>query len=73
MDKGVITEDLAVGLDAELAKEIQSAIDRAEEQMKSLGNPIDMFDHAYAQMPPYLKEQKEAFARELAEKGVERG
>ena len=73
MDKGVITEDFAVGLDAEIAKEIQSAIDRAEEQMKSLGNPIDMFDHAYAQMPPYLKEQKEAFARELAEKGVERG
>jgi hypothetical protein len=36
--------------------------------MKTLGDPIDMFKHAYAQMPPFLKEQKEAFARELAER-----
>ena len=71
--KGVLSEDIAAGLDAEVTEEIQSAIDRAEEQMKSLGNPIDMFDHAYAEMPPYLKEQKESFARELAERGGKNG
>ena len=64
--KGVISEDKIVGLDSEVAEEIQSALDRAEEQMKTLGDPIDMFEHAYAQMPPFLNEQKEAFARELA-------
>ena len=69
--KGVISEDKIVGLDSEVAEEIQSALDRAEEQMKTLGDPIDMFEHAYAEMPPILKEQKEAFARELAERGVE--
>ncbi len=68
MDKGVISEDKIAGLDAEVVEEIQSAIDRAEEQMKTLGDPIDMFEHAYAEMPPFLKEQKEAFARELAER-----
>ena len=70
-DKGVLSEDKIAGLDAEVAEEIQSAIDRAEEQMKTLGDPIDMFEHAYAEMPPYLKEQKEAFAGELAEKQKE--
>jgi pyruvate dehydrogenase E1 component alpha subunit len=68
MDKGVISEDKIAGLDAEVVEEIQSAIDRAEEQMKTLGDPIDMFEHTYAQIPPFLKEQKEAFARELAER-----
>ena len=69
--KGVLSKDKIAGLDAEVAEEIQSAIDRAEEQMKTLGDPIDMFEHAYAEMPPYLKAQKEAFAREFAEKGKE--
>ena len=73
MKKGLITEDKAAALDAEVTEEIQSAIDRAEEQMKSLGNPIDMFDHAYSDMPPYLKGQKEAFAGELAEREGENG
>jgi pyruvate dehydrogenase E1 component alpha subunit len=35
--------------------------------MKSLGDPLNMFDHAYADMPPQLSEQKEFLARELAE------
>ena len=73
MKKGVLSEDINTGLEAEVTEEIQSAIDRAEEQMKSLGNPINMFEHAYAQMPPYLKEQKESFAREHAEKEGENG
>jgi len=68
MDKGVISEDKIAGLGAEVVEEIQSAIDRAEEQMKTLGDPIDMFKHTDAQIPPFLKEQKEAFARELAER-----
>jgi len=68
MDKGVISEDKIAGLGAEVVGEIQSAIDRAEEQMKTLGDPIDMFKHTDAQIPPFLKEQKEAFARELAER-----
>ncbi len=71
LDKGVISEDQIAGLDTAVAEEIQSAIDRAEEKMKTLGDPIDMFEHAYAEIPPFLKEQKEALARELTERGAE--
>jgi hypothetical protein len=35
--------------------------------MKAFGDPRDMFEHAYARMPAYLKEQNEAFAAEIAE------
>jgi pyruvate dehydrogenase E1 component alpha subunit len=66
MNKGVLSEDRTAALETEIEEKIQSAIDRAEEQMKSLGNPIDMFEHAYAEMPPCLKAQREAFAEELA-------
>lgn len=71
IDKGVLSENKIAGLDSEVEEEIQSAIDRAEAHMKTLGDPIDMFKHTYAEMPPYLKEQKEAFAGELAQKGKE--
>jgi pyruvate dehydrogenase E1 component subunit alpha len=67
VDKGLITEDNIAAIESEVLSEIQAAIDGAEEQMKTLGDPIDMFEHAYARMPAYLNEQKEAFARELAE------
>lgn len=70
-DKSILSEDKIAGLDAEVSEEIQSAIDRAEEQMKTLGDPIDMFKHAYAEMPPYLKAQKKAFVGELAQRQKE--
>jgi pyruvate dehydrogenase E1 component alpha subunit len=69
--KGVLSEDKIAGLNSEIEEEIQAAINRVEEQMKMLGDPIDMFEHAYADMPPYLKAQKDAFVTALAEKGKE--
>jgi len=66
VDKGLLSEDKIAGIEAEVLEEIQAAVDGAEEQMKALGDPIDMFEHAYARMPAYLKEQKDAFAREDA-------
>ena len=67
VDKGLLSEDKIAGIESEVLEEIQVAIDGAEEQMKALGDPIDMFEHAYARMPVYLREQKEAFATEVAE------
>ena len=66
VDKGILSQDDIATIESEVLEEIQSAIDGAEEQMKALGDPIDMFEHAYASMPAYLKEQKEAFAEEVA-------
>ncbi len=67
VEKGLLSKEKIAGIEADVMEEIQAAIDGAEERMKSLGDPIDMFDHLYAGMPSYLKEQKEAFAREAAE------
>jgi pyruvate dehydrogenase E1 component alpha subunit len=67
MDKGLLSEDQIARIESEVLEEIQAAVDGAEEQMKAFGDPVDMFEHAYARMPAYLKEQKEAFATEVAE------
>jgi pyruvate dehydrogenase E1 component alpha subunit len=65
--KGLLSKDGVADIESEVMQKIQTAVDRAEEKMKTIGNPIDMFEHAYAEMPPYLAEQKEEFERELAE------
>jgi pyruvate dehydrogenase E1 component alpha subunit len=67
IDKGLLSEDKIADIESEVLEKIQTAVDRAEEQMNALGDPSDMFEHAYAHMPAYLKEQKEAFAGEIAE------
>jgi pyruvate dehydrogenase E1 component alpha subunit len=66
-DKGLLSEDKIAGIESEVLEVIQAAVDGAEEKMKALGDPIDMFEHAYAEIPAYLKEQKEAFVTEVAE------
>jgi pyruvate dehydrogenase E1 component alpha subunit len=66
-DKGLLSEDKIAAIESEVLEEIQAAVDGAEEQMLALGDPMDMFEHAYARMPAYLREQKEAFVREIAE------
>ena len=53
--------------------QIQTAVDRAEAQMKTMGDPLNMFDHAYVDMPPHLVVQKEALAAELTAAGKEGG
>jgi pyruvate dehydrogenase E1 component alpha subunit len=66
MDKGLLSEEKRNQVESEVLDEIQAAIDRAEKQMEALGDPMEMFDHAYADIPPYLKEQKADLARELS-------
>jgi pyruvate dehydrogenase E1 component alpha subunit len=65
--KDLLTEDKITALEAEVKAEIQAAVERFEAQAKELGNPLDLFNHAYAEMPPYLRQQREELARELAE------
>ncbi len=67
MDKGLVSEAEIKAIESEVLDEIQAAVDRAEKKMEALGDPMDMFEHAYAEMPPYLKEQKAQLAEELAE------
>jgi pyruvate dehydrogenase E1 component alpha subunit len=71
LDKGLLSDKKIADVEADALQKIQDAVDRAEEQMKTLGDPLDMFENTYAEMPSYLKEQKEAFAREYAELNAE--
>ena len=71
LDKGLLSEEKRVEVESAIMEEIQTAIDGAEKQMETLGDPIDMFAHAYAEMPPYLKEQKANLTRELSGGGEE--
>lgn len=66
MDKGLLSKPEIEAVESEVLKEIQTAVDRAEKQMEALGNPMDMFEHTYAEMPPYLEEQKAQLAEELS-------
>jgi pyruvate dehydrogenase E1 component alpha subunit len=66
MDRGKLTQEDVEGLESEIEKEIQAAVDRAEKVMKAPPDPLDMFDHAYADMPPHIAAQKAELKAELA-------
>lgn len=53
-------------MEEEVLSKIQTAIENAEKQMEQLGDPIDMFDHLYAELPLYLNKQKEELRQRLA-------
>jgi len=65
--KNRLSDEKIAAAENDVKEKIQTAVDRAEQQMKEFGAPSDMFNHAYAEMPPFLKEQKEFLERELAE------
>ncbi|KPJ76239.1 MAG: 2-oxo acid dehydrogenase [Deltaproteobacteria bacterium SG8_13] len=65
--KGLMSDEKIEMAENTVKEEIQAAVDRAEERMKTPGDPLYMFEHAYAQMPPHLIEQREYLARELSE------
>ena len=48
-------------LEEDLKEEISQAWQEAQAEMKEMGDPIDMCDYVYAERPPYLEEQREAF------------
>jgi pyruvate dehydrogenase E1 component alpha subunit len=64
--KGLLDADALQKLEEEIEKEIREVVRRAEERMKSLGEPADMFDHHFAELPPVLREQREEMLREWA-------
>lgn len=67
VQKNILDSKKIETFDQEIKDQIQRAVDKAEIKMKELGNPLDMFNHAYAQMPPHLEAQKAYLAGELAE------
>ncbi len=71
INRGVISEQDIEALEASVQEEIQQAVDRAEKRMKTLGDPVAMFDHVYAQLPPDLVSQRQYLEEQLAADGKE--
>jgi len=63
--KKLLSQAKIAALEEEVKAEIQKAVDNAEAMMKKAGDPLDMFEHAYASLPPYVQEQREELVREL--------
>jgi pyruvate dehydrogenase E1 component alpha subunit len=67
INKGLLSEEEISSLEEEIAAEIKEAVERAEKRMQELkGEALSMFDHMYAEMPPYLQEQRKELEEELA-------
>jgi pyruvate dehydrogenase E1 component alpha subunit len=64
--KGLLTAAKIEAIDVEVRDAIQEGIDGAEEAIKYLGDPLDIFDHMYAELTPALAEQREELRAELA-------
>lgn len=62
-----LTKKKIASLETEIEEEIKEAVRRAEERMETLGDPLDMFEHHYAEIPPRLKRQRDALEREMSE------
>ena len=71
IDKGLFDKRSIEQLAGEITDEIQTAVDRAEKQMAELGNPVEMFDHLFADLPPYLSAQRDELVQELSERDKE--
>lgn len=72
--QGYLTEREKLGdkdietLEEEIAGEIDRAWSEAQAEMERLGDPLDLFEHNYADLPAYLREQREELARRLTER-----
>ena len=65
--KDLLSDDEIESLEDEIKSEIKSAIDTWDKKRKKAGDPVDMFEHVFEELPPYLADQKEAFRKEVKE------
>jgi pyruvate dehydrogenase E1 component alpha subunit len=65
-EKGLLDDEGVAALETEVLADVQAAVDRAEGTMKTAPDPLDMFEHAYAELPANLIEQRAELERELA-------
>jgi pyruvate dehydrogenase E1 component alpha subunit len=73
-NKDLLSDDGIEELEDEIQAEIKEVVQRTEDRMKELAEePLVMFDHVYAELPPYLREQRDELARELAGKEENHG
>jgi pyruvate dehydrogenase E1 component alpha subunit len=67
-DKGILDDRKNRTVEEEVKTEISAAEHRWSELVEKGFNPLDMFDHAYAELTPTLREQRETLKGELEQK-----
>ncbi len=67
-DEGVLDDDRAAEIADDIEALLSDEIDRARGGREEV-EPAEMFDHVFAETPPELRRQKEAFEREESEEG----
>ncbi len=67
-DRGVLDDRKIQSLGEEIKAQIGEAERRWSEFVEKGVNPLDMFEHAYAELTPTLREQREMLEKELEEK-----
>jgi pyruvate dehydrogenase E1 component alpha subunit len=67
-EKGLLSDEEIKDLESQIEEEIKKAVEKAEEQMKSLTDPLYMFEHVYTEPSANLKQQKQELAEETAER-----
>lgn len=64
-DRGLLDEEKSKGIEEDARAEIKKAEERWREFADRKVDPLVMFDHLYAELPPYVARQREELAREL--------
>jgi pyruvate dehydrogenase E1 component alpha subunit len=64
-NKKLLDQETDESIEKSVQEKIQTAVDTAEAQMRQMGDPLDMFSHTYAEMPPHLNDQKQFLSDEL--------
>jgi pyruvate dehydrogenase E1 component alpha subunit len=67
-DKGLLSDGKIKDLQGQVEDEIKKAVEKAEGEMKSLTDPLYMFEHIYAELPATLEGEKQELAKEMAER-----
>ncbi len=68
----ILDDGKAQSIGEEVKTEISSAEQRWSEFVAKGSDPVDMFEHAYAELDPTLRDQREMLKRELEEKRLEK-
>ncbi len=69
--RGILDDKLTAEVEADVKKEISAAVDRYEAALEV--DPLDIFDHTYAELPAELAEQKREFKQMLEQEGLRKG
>jgi pyruvate dehydrogenase E1 component alpha subunit len=66
-EKNFLSDEKIEELEEEIKKEIQTQVKEYEKKIKEFGDPLDMFDNLFEELPAYTREQKEEFRTHLEE------